>query len=76
VFGIAPAFRINMKYLTTLILGTALIGVGFSTGCTVSHESSDKPGLLGGENHSSSTEVKDLNGNPIIKSDTSSHTSN
>jgi len=65
-----------MKYFTTFILGLALTGVGFTTGCTVSHESSDKPSLLGGENHESKTEVKDLNGNPVIQSDTKSHTSN
>lgn len=65
-----------MKYLTTITLGLAMFSFGLTTGCTVSHESSDKPGLLGGENHTSTTEVKDLNGNTVIKSDSKTHDSN
>jgi hypothetical protein len=72
-FGIANALCSGMKHITTFIIGLSLVGLGFNTGCTVSHESTDRPSLLGGEVHKSSTEVKDLDGKPIIKSDTSSH---
>ncbi len=70
----AHALMHGMKYLTTLTLGMALFGFGFTSGCTVHHEDTDKQGLLGGETHESKTTVQDPGGNTVYKSD--SKTSN
>jgi hypothetical protein len=62
-----------MKYLTTLTLGLAMLGFGLTSGCTVHHEESDKPSLLGGENHESKTTVTDPAGNTVYHSDDKTH---
>jgi hypothetical protein len=59
-----------MKVLRILALG-ATLSLGFSLfGCETSHDKTDKPALLGGENHEETTTTH----NPVTGTDDTTHT--